>query len=148
MQLTGTNSSIDLIVLILNIHLDMHKKPASYLFLCPLLTWWLWRSGCTRSHSELGRETFQRQWYFVLRHGRVGRCQVCKAHRKQKHLLKQSAYQTLKQSLTDKTIFKANLKRYPIREYIKLSNTARSSPFGLQSIINRLLYGLTSSGYA
>ena len=147
MQLTGTNSSIDLIVLILNIHLDMHKKPASYLFLCPLLTWWLWRSGCTRSHSELGRETFQRQWYFVLRHGRVGRCQVCKAHRNKTSSQTISAKRA-KQSLTDKTIFKANLKRYPIREYIKLSNTARSSPFGLQSIINRLLYGLTSSGYA
>jgi len=25
-----------------------------------LPTWWLWRSGCTRSHSELGRETLQR----------------------------------------------------------------------------------------
>ena len=31
----------------------------------------------TRSHSEHGREIPQRQWYFVLRHGRVGRCQVC-----------------------------------------------------------------------
>jgi hypothetical protein len=42
-------------------------------------TWWLWRGGCTRSHSELGRETPQRRWYFVLRRGRVGRCQVCRA---------------------------------------------------------------------
>lgn len=49
--------------------------------LCSSPTWWLWRSGCTRSHSELGRETLLRQWYFVLRHGRVGRCQVCKAHK-------------------------------------------------------------------
>ena len=47
---------------------------------CTLLTWWFWRGGCTRSHSELGRETPQRRWYFVLRHGRVGRCQVCKLH--------------------------------------------------------------------
>ncbi len=47
--------------------------------LTSLLTWWLWRGGCTRSHSELGRETPQRQWYFVLRRGRVGRCQVCRA---------------------------------------------------------------------
>lgn len=46
---------------------------------CSLLTWWLQRSGCTRSHSELGRETLQRQWYFVSRRGRVGRCQVCQA---------------------------------------------------------------------
>ena len=62
---------------------------------CVLPTWWLWRSGCTRSHSELGRETLQRQWYFILRCGRVGRCQVCKAH-KSKHLLK--SYKTPKLS--------------------------------------------------
>ncbi len=43
------------------------------------LTWWLWRGGCTRSHSELGRETPQRRWYSVSRRGRVGRCQVCQA---------------------------------------------------------------------
>ena len=47
-------------------------------WLCALPTWWFWRGGCTRSHSEHGRETPQRRWYFVLRHGRVGRCQVCK----------------------------------------------------------------------
>ena len=29
-------------------------------------------------HSELGRENPQRRWYFVLRHGRVGRCQAKK----------------------------------------------------------------------
>ena len=46
---------------------------------CALPTWWFWRGGCTRSHSEHGRETPQRRWYFVLRRGRVGRCQVCKA---------------------------------------------------------------------
>jgi hypothetical protein len=46
---------------------------------CALPTWWLWRGGCTRSHSEHGRETPQRRWYFVSRRGRVGRCQVCKA---------------------------------------------------------------------
>ena len=27
-------------------------------------------------HSELGRENPQRRWYFVLRRGRVGRCQA------------------------------------------------------------------------
>lgn len=48
---------------------------------CPLPTWWLLRGGCTRSHSEHGRETPQRRWYFVLRRGRVGRCQVCKGQR-------------------------------------------------------------------
>ena len=31
----------------------------------------------TRSHPELGRENPQRQWYFVLRRGRVGRRQAC-----------------------------------------------------------------------
>ena len=46
---------------------------------CALPTWWSWRGGCTRSHSEHGRETPQRRWYFVSRRGRVGRCQVCKA---------------------------------------------------------------------
>src|ERR1700676_1446788 len=30
----------------------------------------------TRSHPELGRENPQRQWYCVLRRGRVGRLQV------------------------------------------------------------------------
>ena len=45
---------------------------------CASLTWWLSRGGCTRSHSEHGRETPQRQWYSVSRRGRVGRCQVCK----------------------------------------------------------------------
>ena len=45
---------------------------------CLLLTWWLLRGGCTRSLSEHGRETPLRQWYFVSRRGRVGRCQVYK----------------------------------------------------------------------
>ena len=47
---------------------------------CLLPTWWFWRGGCTRSHSEHGRETPQRRWYFVSRRGRVGRCQVCQMH--------------------------------------------------------------------
>ena len=34
------------------------------------------RRGNTRSHSELGSQAFQRRWYFVLRHGRVGLCQA------------------------------------------------------------------------
>ena len=36
------------------------------------------RRGNTRSHSELGSQALQRRWYFVLRHGRVGRCQAIK----------------------------------------------------------------------
>ena len=43
------------------------------------MTWWLWRGCPTRSHLELGRETPQRRWYFVLRRGRVGRRQVFQA---------------------------------------------------------------------
>ena len=57
---------------------------------CALPTWWFWRGGCTRSHSEHGRETPQRRWYFVLRRGRVGRCQVCKAQQKQSIFSKQT----------------------------------------------------------
>ncbi len=120
MKLTGTNSSIGLIILIAYIHLwkrsrmsgpaglcssqarrttggtrsraralpgqrdnDAGKakktKPASQTT-CALPTWWSWRGGCTRSHSEHGRETPQRRWYFVSRRGRVGRCQVCQTH--------------------------------------------------------------------
>ena len=46
--------------------------------LCPSPAWWLWRGVHTRSHLELGRKSPQRQWYFVSRRGRVGRCQACK----------------------------------------------------------------------
>lgn len=62
---------------------DNVSSPASRnnLCCCVLPTWWLLRGGCTRSHSEHGRETPQRQWYSVLRRGRVGRCQVCKTQR-------------------------------------------------------------------
>ena len=44
------------------------------------MTRWLWHSCPTRSHSELGRERLSRRWYFVLRHGRVGRCLVFQLH--------------------------------------------------------------------
>lgn len=37
--------------------------------------WWLERGDNTRFHSELDRKDPQRRWYFVLRRGRVGRCQ-------------------------------------------------------------------------
>jgi hypothetical protein len=62
MKFTGTNSSIGLIVLIFCAHRESdgwRKKTASRIT-CVSLTWWLLRSGCTRSHSELGRETLQR----------------------------------------------------------------------------------------
>ena len=58
-------------------------EPAAQAQSCALPTWWFWRGGRTRSHSEHGRETPQRRWYFVLRRGRVGRCQVCKTQDKQ-----------------------------------------------------------------
>ena len=50
----------------------LHSSPSS----CVAMTWWLWRGANTRSHPELGRENPQRQWYCVLRRGRVGRRQV------------------------------------------------------------------------
>ena len=43
----------------------------------------LLRRGHTRSHSELGSQAFQRRWYFVLRHGRVGHCR----HKKLKFIV-------------------------------------------------------------
>ena len=43
------------------------------------MVWWLLRGENTRFHSELGRENPQRRWYFILRCGRVSRCQALKA---------------------------------------------------------------------
>ena len=40
------------------------------------MIWWLLPKGTTRSLSELGRETFARQWYSSLSCGRVGHCQI------------------------------------------------------------------------
>ena len=51
-----------------------------YSIQCAQTTRWLWRRCPTRPHSELGRESLQRRWYFVLRHGRVGRCLVFWSH--------------------------------------------------------------------
>ena len=50
----------------------------------PLPAWWLLQGDQTRSHPELGRQTPSRQWYFVSRHGRVGRRQACKERFKTK----------------------------------------------------------------
>ena len=44
-----------------------------------MIRWLLWK-GPTRSHSELGRETFLRQWYFSLSCGRVGNCRIFDKH--------------------------------------------------------------------
>ncbi|WP_374788399.1 hypothetical protein, partial [Pseudochrobactrum asaccharolyticum] len=84
-------------------------------------------------------ETLQRRWYFVLRHGRVGRCQVCKGHINKQNIFSNhnNALKTQINRLA-KTIFK-NISDRIFRV---------ERPFGLKSIINRFLYGLTSSGYA
>ena len=62
---------------------------------CFLPAWWLWREARTRSHPELGSENSQRRWYFVLRHGRVGRCQACRKQKsKPQHNVKISSPQS------------------------------------------------------
>ena len=53
---------------------SVFRIPSSVFCLSP--AWWLRRGDKTRSHPELGRQTPQRQWYFVSRHGRVGRRQA------------------------------------------------------------------------
>src|ERR1700691_5609250 len=55
----------------------MVRSSTSLLHPCPSPAWWLLLSDKTRSHPELGRQTLQRQWYYVSRPGRVGRCQAC-----------------------------------------------------------------------
>ena len=98
-KLTGTNSSIGFIALIIPVHpnkdeQDTTSRSGPQSRQRPFVTAQLShkenralalrRPGghggekCTRSHPELGRETPQRQWYSVLRRGRVGRCQACK----------------------------------------------------------------------
>jgi hypothetical protein len=66
-------------------HVNAATRPTktSYRFnnLCPSPAWWLLQGGQTRSHPELGRQTPQRQWYYVSRPGRVGRRQACQVQR-------------------------------------------------------------------
>jgi hypothetical protein len=107
-KLTGTNRSIGLIALIINVHPTLiferqrawglphprqqqrawglphsrQQKPMCSITLCPSPAWWLWRGVHTRSHLELGRKSPQRQWYFVSRRGRVGRRQACERQTK------------------------------------------------------------------
>ena len=64
-----------LIILSLKDNLAIYKK---LYWIYTLWAWRLLRRGNTRSHSELGSQALQRRWYFVLRHGRVGRCQAKK----------------------------------------------------------------------
>ena len=62
-----------------------HKDQSNHFekHFCPLPAWWLLQGGQTRSHPELGRQTPSRQWYYVSRPGRVGRCQACQGHKVQ-----------------------------------------------------------------
>ena len=97
-KLTGTNSSIGFIALIIPVHpnkdeQDTTSRSGPQSRQRPFVTAQfsnkenqalaLRRPGghggekCTRSHPELGRETPQRQWYSVSRRGRVGRRQAC-----------------------------------------------------------------------
>ena len=61
---------------------EISIKKTSFTNERPLPAWWLLRGAYTRSHSELGRENPQRRWYSGLSHGRVGRCQACRARSK------------------------------------------------------------------
>ena len=74
MKLSFTNSSFGLILSLINVHLKIDQFTTN----CASPAWWPQRGAPTRSHPELGRETPQRQWYCILRCGRVGRCQACK----------------------------------------------------------------------
>jgi hypothetical protein len=60
---------------------DQIKTSYRFNNLCPSPAWWLLQGGQTRSHPELGRQTPQRQWYYVSRPGRVGRRQACQVQR-------------------------------------------------------------------
>lgn len=112
---------------------------------CALPTWWLWRGGCTRSLSEHGRETPLRPWYFVLRRGRVGRCQVCKAQLINLLITKQTA-----QSRNKRAAHKAAF-RVIIHQQIPAICSWRGVEQPVRPEIDpldRFLHGLTSSGYA
>ena len=62
-----------------------HSRLPKFCFTRSSPAWWLLRSDKTRSHPELGRQTLQRQWYYVSRPGRVGRCQACQERTKPHH---------------------------------------------------------------
>ncbi len=112
---------------------------------CALPTWWLWRGGCTRSLSEHGRETPLRPWYFVLRRGRVGRCQVCKAQLINLLITKQTA-----QSRNKRAAHKAAF-RVIIHQQIPAICSWRGVEQPVRPEIDpldRFPHGLTSSGYA
>ena len=64
------------------------EKKTSSSFVCTSPAWWPQRGAPTRSLPELGRETPQRQWYFVSRRGRVGRRQACKVQTKTLQIIK------------------------------------------------------------
>lgn len=79
MQLTGTNSSFGLNALISQCPSNTPIINSSFASIAVFRRpGGLRRSAQTRSHPELGRQTLQRQWYYVSRPGRVGRRQACK----------------------------------------------------------------------
>ena len=67
--------------------------------------------GYTRSHSELGSQALQRRWYFILRYGRVGRCQALKFNMKIASSLK-----SLKKRDLDSKLVKRRGKVYVINK--------------------------------
>ena len=81
-QLTGTNRSFGLIALVAKARQKRTKRPPHQRKSSFASANVLRRPGGprrgdqTRSHPELGRQTPPRQWYFVSRHGRVGRRQA------------------------------------------------------------------------
>ena len=74
MKLTSTNNSNELYLTSQTFFIHNYTC-------CPFMVWWLLRGENTRFHSELGRENPQRRWYFILRCGRVGRCQALKVQK-------------------------------------------------------------------
>ena len=68
----------------------------------------------TRYHSELGSQAFLRRWYFVLRHGRVGRCQAI--------LMKNTIIVTGGAGFVGSNLIKALIKKTTSYKIISLDN--------------------------
>src|SRR6476469_6039053 len=79
---------------------DQIKTSYRFNNLCPSPAWWLLQGGQTRSHPELGRQTPQRQWYYVSRPGRVGRRQACQGQKKRSSSRNQTKGRASKRALS------------------------------------------------